>query len=140
MLVLLSLFVLAVEGVTVQAQSLNAGVLECTFKGDKAKKISVRKLMKFRRKAMYFNPLSYVGAGLMFAYQNSISEQMQTNCMYEISCSEYTKRSIQESGIVAGVLKGFYQLSECHPAALYEHPRSFINGGKIINRIEGAKK
>lgn len=122
------------------AQNLNEAVLDQTFKAEKTEKGKVRKLMKFKRKGMYFNPLSYVGAGLMFTYQNMISEQMQTNCMYEISCSEYTKLSIQESGLVAGVLKGFYQLSECHPAALYEHPRSFISGGKIINHIEGAKK
>lgn len=110
-------------------------IIAVTF--DDATKPVKRKLLAFRNKLAYFNPFTYVGAGMLFVYQNVFSEQIQANCAYEISCSDYTKFSIQVSGFFIGTLKGFNQLSECAPTARYEHPASYINSdGKIINHFE----
>ena len=90
----------------------------------------------FKKKRSYYNPLTYIGIGALYIYQNIFSEQIQASCNYEISCSEYTKLSIQASGFFIGTLKGFNQLSECAPNAKYEHPSLYINNeGKIINRF-----
>lgn len=91
----------------------------------------------FKKKRSYFNPLTYLGIGALYVYQTIFSEQIQASCNYEISCSEYTKLSIQTSGFFIGTLKGFNQVSECTPNAKYEHPSLYINNeGKIINRFE----
>jgi putative component of membrane protein insertase Oxa1/YidC/SpoIIIJ protein YidD len=93
--------------------------------------------LHFKKTSSYFNPFIYLGAGMLFVYQNIFSEQIQADCAYEISCSEFTKRSIHKHGFFKGTLRGFNQLSECSPTALYEHEPVNVNGRqKIINRLE----
>ncbi|MBA3663686.1 MAG: membrane protein insertion efficiency factor YidD [Bacteroidetes bacterium] len=100
-----------------------------------------RKLLTFKKTASYFNPMNYISAGALFLYQNLFSEQIQAACTYETSCSEYTKLCIQKYGFIKGTLKGFNQLSECAPTAVYEHePVNVNNGGKIINPLEETTK
>jgi putative component of membrane protein insertase Oxa1/YidC/SpoIIIJ protein YidD len=99
---------------------------------------SKRKLLHFESKAAYYNPLNYIGAGLLYIYQNLLSEQIQARCSYETSCSQYTKLSIQRNGFIKGTLSGFNQLSECFPSVATEHNRQYINReGKVINCIDG---
>jgi uncharacterized protein len=42
------------------------------------------------------NPLIYIGGGLLYVYQNMVSEQIQANCMYHVSCSENMKTQLQK--------------------------------------------
>ena len=93
-------------------------------------------MARFKHRASYFNPLSYAGAGLLFIYQNVFSEQIQADCTYMVSCSQYTKLCIERHGILKGTLMGFNQLSECFPAARYEHPVTSTHLNKIDNRFE----
>jgi putative component of membrane protein insertase Oxa1/YidC/SpoIIIJ protein YidD len=78
------------------------------------------------------NPLAHVGIGFLFIYQHVFSEQFQASCIYEVSCSEYTKLCIRRSGLIGGMLKGFNQLTECMNGALYEHPPRYISPDKKI--------
>lgn len=97
-----------------------------------------RKWLEFKSRAAYYNPLNYIGAGLLFLYQNLLSDQIQARCSYETSCSQYTKLSIQKKGFIIGTFSGFNQLSECFPAVAGEHCRHAINReGKVINPIDG---
>ncbi|MBA3681277.1 MAG: membrane protein insertion efficiency factor YidD [Bacteroidetes bacterium] len=119
--------------------SINEKMLSVSF--DHSEKPEKRKLLTFKKKSSYFNPLNYLGAGALFVYQNIFSEQIQASCTYEISCSQYTKISIQKFGFFKGVLKGFNQLSECAPTAIYEHPPVYVNGDQqIINHFEETGK
>jgi len=96
-----------------------------------------RNLLQFRKKRAYFNPLAYLGAGLMFFYQNVLSDQIQATCVYKTSCSEYTKLCIRHFGMLRGMLKGLNQFAECHHSAKAEHPAVMLNSsGQIINSIE----
>ena len=82
------------------------------------------------------NPLTYVGAGLLFFYQRVISEQISADCTYQMSCSEMTKRAIAKYGIIRGALIGVNQLSSCVPGNRHEHPPHIVNAkGKIINDL-----
>lgn len=100
-----------------------------------------RKLTVFKNRAARFNPFNYLGAAVLFVYQNVFSEQIQADCAYQTSCSEYTKLALAQYGIIRGTLEGFNQLSECAPGARYEHCPLFVNGdGKIINPLEKAAK
>lgn len=123
------------------SQSINEKLVNVSFKGSIEKQPAKKQLLIFKKRASYFNPLNYLGAGLLYTYQNLVSEQIQASCTYEISCSEFTKFSIQRHGFFIGTLKGFNQLSECINAAKYEHPRVFLNNNhKIINSVEEKDK
>jgi putative component of membrane protein insertase Oxa1/YidC/SpoIIIJ protein YidD len=82
------------------------------------------------------NPLTYVAGGLLFLYQNVLSEQISANCNFEISCSEYTKRSINEYGIVKGVFVGLHQLSCCSPTIYKDYCEYQLSeNGKVKNEV-----
>jgi uncharacterized protein len=113
---------------------LSAQISKTTFHQHSAPVEGKRKLLAFKKKSAYFNPLNYVGAGLLYIYQNVFSEQIQADCNYQTSCSQFTKLSIEQNGFVKGVLGGFNQWTECFGGALYEHPPAFRNNRhKIIN-------
>ena len=119
------------------ATSLNQKLITSAFKEDKYKEPLRRKVITFKKKSSYYNPANYLGAGLLFFYQRVISEQIQAECTYNTSCSEFTKLSIEKYGIFKGGLKGINQLSECFPGAKSEHIRYYISSeDKIINKIE----
>ncbi len=83
-----------------------------------------------------WNPLSYVSTGLMFAYQRVISHQLQAECTYKISCSQYAKLSIERFGLVKGSLVGFYQLQSCFSHNHLDFPDYKIaQNGQIKNQI-----
>ena len=98
-----------------------------------------RKLLSFKSKSVLYkvNPVTYLLSGGLYFYQNVLSEQIQAKCAYQISCSEFTKRSIQRYGFVKGFLTGINQLSSCFSGASDEHCRYLISTNfKIINSIE----
>lgn len=96
-----------------------------------------RGFIRFTKKRNAFDPLFYLSGSLLFLYQTLFSEQIQAICAYEVSCSEYTKLSIQQKGFFIGLLSGFNQMSECMPGAKYEHDDLFINADdKIIRAIQ----
>lgn len=104
-----------------------------------AQKAPKRKLLDLQsaKLSTKLNPLTYLAAGLMFTYQNVISEHISANCSYEISCSEMTKKSIEYHGLIKGTLIGLHQLTNCSPGARYDHCEHAVSSeNKILNRIE----
>ena len=85
-------------------------------------------LQKTKRSLMYsdnsrkIGPIKMAFSGLMFLYQNVISEQISASCTYEISCSQYTKLCIERYGLFIGSIKGFHQLMHCTTNAIEEVP------------------
>lgn len=116
-------------------------MIGATFGADTETPPSKRKLLAFKNKLSRLNPLNYLSSGLLYIYQNVFSEQIQADCAFETSCSEYTKLSIKKSGLFIGTLRGFNQLSECSPNTRYEHPPVYLNQHqKIINAFENENK
>lgn len=72
------------------------------------------------------NPLSLLYGGLLFVYQNTISQHFSADCLYSPSCSEFSKQAVKEYGLVKGGLLSFDRLSRCtrlsavdiHPSVL----------------------
>lgn len=80
------------------------------------------------------NPLRYTASGLMFVYQNVFSEQISSNCVYQISCSEMTKKSIESQGLIKGTFIGLHQLTNCALNIYHDHEEFEIaEDQKIIN-------
>jgi putative component of membrane protein insertase Oxa1/YidC/SpoIIIJ protein YidD len=81
--------------------------------------------------------LNYLAAGLLFFYQSILSEQIQADCTYEISCSNYTKQCINKDGFIIGSLKGLHQLNTCFPANIDDCPNYKVSTNlKIKNQVE----
>lgn len=84
-----------------------------------------------------YNPLRLMFSGFLYVYQNVISEQFQSECMYEISCSEYTKRMIGLKGPLKGLFIGLDQFSSCIPGASDDHlPHMLSPDLKLKNSLE----
>ncbi len=83
------------------------------------------------------NPMVYLSSGLIYFYQRFVSEHFQSNCTYEITCSEYTKKCISRYGLIKGTLLGVHQLNNCFVTAKDDYCRiSISNNFKIINSLE----
>ncbi len=50
--------------------------------------------------------------GLINFYQRRLSHH---TCLYTPSCSEYTKRCINNFGVVVGILLGIWRILRCNP-------------------------
>jgi uncharacterized protein len=124
----------------VYAQDVSKRVLDASFERRYEEQPKPKKLLVFRKKNSRYNPVMYAGAAFLFIYQRIFSEQIQAECMYQVSCSEYTKYCIQQKGLVRGMLAGFNQVTECFNGAVYEHPPMFIHKSRIVNVHAGSVK
>ena len=83
----------------------------------------------------YINFVKHISSGLLYFYQNAISEQIQADCLYEISCSQFTKKMIEKKGLIIGTFVGFHQLNNCQGNAILDYPSFKISEkDKIINQ------
>jgi len=116
-------------------QKFSAGFTNDLF-GPETTAPKVRKFMRPHKLSQKLNPLFYIGGGLMFVYQNLISEQLQSDCTYKISCSEYAKQCIQKFGFVKGTLVGLHQLHTCVPGAYLDYDKFFLTDEfKVDNSV-----
>jgi uncharacterized protein len=96
-----------------------------------------RKFLSLKNKSFLskINPFTYLSASALFVYQRLLSEQIQADCMYEISCSNYTKFQLEKNGL-RGFLLGFHQFNNCVPSTLQDYSKNQINkDDKVINHI-----
>lgn len=118
---------------------LNVKIIGATFATVPQLSTYKRKVVVLKNQSLLVkvNPLTYLGAGLLFFYQNVVSEQLGGECSYEISCSEFTKQCIQRHGFIKGLLLGANQLNTCVPGGYLDHcSHSVSEKGKIINSVE----
>ncbi len=97
-----------------------------------------RKIISLKNKGIIskVNPVTYISAGMLFFYQRVISEQLQADCAYETSCSNYTKLQIEKNGF-RGFLLGIDQLNNCFNGVRYDCQDHQISGdSKVINTVE----
>ncbi len=59
-----------------------------------------------------FNPLKVVCMRLIVFYQRHFSRH---TCLYEPTCSEYTKRAINNLGVIRGIILGAWRIMRCNP-------------------------
>ena len=118
---------------TTFAQNVNELVSHSTFHDYEYHEVQKRQIMQVKQK---WNPVNLLSLGLMHFYQRVISHQLQASCSYEISCSQYTKLSIEEQGLIKGGLLGFYQLQSCFSHNHLDYPDYKITkNGTIVNQI-----
>lgn len=60
------------------------------------------------------NPVSLAYGGLLFVYQNGISQHFSADCLYNPSCSEFSKQAVKNYGLIKGGLLSFDRLNRCN--------------------------
>lgn len=66
------------------------------------------------------NPLRWLATGSMYFYQQVLSPQINAGCLYQRTCSNYSKAAIKQFGIIRGVLLTADRLSRCTSGVLPE--------------------
>ncbi|MCH5148665.1 MAG: membrane protein insertion efficiency factor YidD [Clostridiales bacterium] len=61
-------------------------------------------------------------------YQKRISKH---TCLYEPTCSEYMKRSINNKGVILGLLLGTWRLIRCNPLSKGGYDPAPEQGSKL---------
>lgn len=64
-----------------------------------------------------FNPLYWLLNGALTGYQKIISPQLSADCLYELSCSRFSRVAIQEFGIFKGIALSADRISRCNRVA-----------------------
>lgn len=72
------------------------------------------------------NPVSLVYGGLLYGYQNLFSQHLSASCLYDPSCSDFSKLAVKEFGLIKGTLLSFDRLSRCNRIAATD-----LNPGEI---------
>ena len=71
----------------------------------------LKKAIKFFNRFIY-RPLKGLFMRPIVFYQRHLSKH---TCLYEPTCSEYTKRSINNKGILVGIFLGIWRILRCNP-------------------------
>jgi putative membrane protein insertion efficiency factor len=81
------------------------------------------------------NPFNLFFKGLMLVYQKAFSPQISAECIYETTCSNFSKKAISEFGLIKGIFLTADRLLRCNQATRANaSPFSIIpNSGKIID-------
>jgi uncharacterized protein len=105
---------------------------------DSSQILPVKKLQKGIQK---YNPLFWFLNGSLTVYQKVISPQFSAICLYEQSCSRFSRASIQEYGILKGVALTADRLSRCNRiSATSINPFRITEEGKVIDSPKMYKK
>jgi uncharacterized protein len=73
------------------------------------------------------NPISLVYGGSLYVYQNFISQHFSADCLYDPSCSDFSKNAVKEYGLIKGGLLTIDRLGRCNRIAATELNLSLMN-------------
>ena len=63
------------------------------------------------------NPVSLIYGGSLYMYQNFVSQHFSADCLYNPSCSDFSKQAVKEFGFLKGGLLTFDRLNRCNRIA-----------------------
>ena len=79
-----------------------------------------------------YNPISLVFGGSLLFYQKVISPQIMAGCVFDPSCSNFSKQCIKTYGIPKGVALSADRLTRCTLLSSIDfHPLLFKENGKV---------
>jgi len=59
------------------------------------------------------NPVNILFGTTLYVYQNLISKQLSTKCLYTPSCSEFAREGIREYGLLKGTFLSVDRVNRC---------------------------
>jgi uncharacterized protein len=89
-----------------------------------AAKINNKEPIEFKHKSFIskYNPVSLAATAMMLLYQNVVSPQLSRHCLYQRTCSNFSKESISEFGLIKGVFLSADRLLRCNTTAIEDVP------------------
>lgn len=72
----------------------------------------LKKLLKTVKRRFYKPVFKMFFMRLIVFYQRNFSKH---TCLYTPTCSEYMKRSINNKGVIRGILLGMWRILRCNP-------------------------
>lgn len=72
----------------------------------------VKRFFKYLRKHIFKPYIKMLLMRLLIFYQKHFSKH---TCLYEPTCSEYMLRSINNIGVICGIIVGLWRLLRCNP-------------------------
>ena len=63
------------------------------------------------------NPVSILFGSSLYVYQNVLSQHFSADCLYDPTCSDFSKQVVKEFGLIKGGLLSFDRLSRCNRIA-----------------------
>lgn len=73
------------------------------------------------------NPVSLAYGGSLYVYQNVISQHLSADCLYDPSCSDFSKQVVKEYGLFKGGLLSVDRLNRCNRIAATDLDPGTIN-------------
>ena len=140
-LLLLS-FIISINNIRSNAQTLNNKDIELIrqqvfFNPDYEKKPVKFLLSKRKNPLIRYNPVVLSFGSLMFFYQKVLSQQFSANCIYEIGCSNFSKKIIWEYGLVKGLALSADRLMRCTEYTIRDFDiNDFNSDHKLIDNPE----
>lgn len=80
-----------------------------------------------------YNPISLFLGSSLYMYQATISKQLSAKCLYDVSCSNYSKHVIHELGIIKGLSLSADRITRCNRLAAEDIHTHQIN--KITHKV-----
>lgn len=81
-----------------------------------------------------YNPVYWALNGSLTLYQKVVSPQISAGCLYETSCSRFSRKAIHEFGIIKGVALTADRLSRCNRISAAGISRDRFNAdGKVAD-------
>ncbi len=82
-----------------------------------------------------WNPINMALGGVLFVYQNTLSQHFSATCLYHPSCSDFSKKSIQNYGLLKGIFLSADRVMRCNRiAATGIHPLR-LRGNKVDDPV-----
>ncbi|MFM7850688.1 MAG: membrane protein insertion efficiency factor YidD [Flammeovirgaceae bacterium] len=83
------------------------------------------------------NPINWVYHGSIGLYQKHISAQLGANCIYEVTCSRFSRKLVEEFGVIKGSLLSLDRVGRCNKLYYMESSPVRLNkAGKIIETVQ----
>tara|TARA_Y100000590_G_scaffold13878_1_gene16711 strand:- start:3402 stop:3641 length:240 start_codon:yes stop_codon:yes gene_type:complete len=76
--------------------------------------------------------IKYILIKIIKLYKLVLSPYLGNNCRYLPTCSEYLIDSLNEHGVLKGLIKGFKRILSCHPI-------KYLGGGEGFDPVKKNK-
>ena len=85
-----------------------------------------------------FNPLSLIAGGALYVYQGVVSPQIGAQCLYDPTCSNFSREAIGHHGLIKGVFLSADRLTRCTRLATVDiiEVRVDPETNKVIDPVE----
>ncbi len=80
-----------------------------------------------------YNPFSASLKAAMYFYQHVLSEQLSKDCPYQVTCSNFSKLSVEHHGLLLGIIMTSDRLTRCSLFSFldFQNYQSLDSSGKI---------